>query len=175
MRKLISVLVLAGAMTALGDGLPAGYTQLPYIKANKNVQVKTGYTPSPTDKIVMTWCPIQIAATEALWCARNSTSSPRKSCTAFQQQGTGKIWIIYNDASAPVDQSDANFTINKCDPVVAYTKYTAIADGNAKTFAVTNAFTGAEVLLPLPLFPGSSLGRMLSLPHPARARPASRT
>ncbi len=138
--------VLALAVTALGDGLPVGYTQLPYIKANKNVQVKTGYTPSPTDKIVMTWCPIQIAATEALWCARNSTSSPRKSFTAFQQQGTGKIWIIYNDASAPVDQSDANFTINKCDPVVAYTKYTAIADGNAKTFAVTNAFTGAEVL-----------------------------
>ena len=133
-------------MTALGDGLPDGYTQLPYIKANKNVQVKTGYTPSPTDKIVMTWCPTQTAATEALWCARNSTSSPRKSFTAFQQQGTGKIWIIYNDASAPVDQSDANFTLNKCDPVVAYTKYTAIADGNAKTFAVTNAFTGAEVL-----------------------------
>ena len=131
---------------AFADGLPSGYTQLPYIKANKNVQVKTGYTPAATDKIVMTWCPIQIAATEALWCARNSTSSPRKSFTAFQQQGTGKIWIIYNDASAPVDQSDANFTIHKCDPVVAYTKYTAIADGNAKTFAVTNAFTGAEVL-----------------------------
>ena len=34
--------VLALAMTALGDGLPAGYTQLPYLKANANVQVKTG-------------------------------------------------------------------------------------------------------------------------------------
>ena len=30
MRKLISVLVLAGAVTALGDGLPDGYTQLEY-------------------------------------------------------------------------------------------------------------------------------------------------
>ncbi|MBO7684117.1 MAG: hypothetical protein J6T51_05275 [Kiritimatiellae bacterium] len=140
-----AIAALCVATGAFADGLPDGYTQLPYIKANKNVQLKTGYTPKSTDKIVMTWCPTQTAATEALWCARNSTSSPRKAFTAFQQQGTGKIWIIYNDASAPVDQSDANFTINKCDPVVAYTKYTAIADGNAKTFAVTNAFTGAEV------------------------------
>ena len=140
-----AVLVLAGAVTALGDGLPDGYTQLPYLKANANVQVKTGYTPSPTDKIVMTWCPTQVGTTEALWCARSSTSSPRKAFTAFQQ-ASGKVYVIYNDASAPIDQSDANYTLHRCDPVAAYTKYTIIADGNAGTVAVTNAFTGAEVL-----------------------------
>jgi len=35
----------AATTDALADGLPDGYTQLPYIKANANVQVKTGYTP----------------------------------------------------------------------------------------------------------------------------------
>ena len=75
MRKLIRVLALVGAVTALGDGLPDGYTQLPYLKANANVQVKTGYTPAATDKIVMTWCPTQVSATETLWCARASTTS----------------------------------------------------------------------------------------------------
>ena len=142
MRKLISVLVLAGAVTALADGLPDGYTQLPYLKANANVQVKTGYTPKATDKIVMTWCPVRVTTTEALWCARTTVGSP--GFTAFQYQ-TSKVGVLYNTGSTDTDTSTATVTVKKRDPVVAYTKYTIIADGNAGTVAITNAFTGAEV------------------------------
>ena len=134
--------VLALAVTALGDGLPAGYTQLPYLKANANVQVKTGYTPSPTDKIVMTWCPTQVTATEALWCARSAVGTA--AFTAFQY-GSSKVGVLFNNGSTDTDTSTATVTVKKRDPVVAYTKYTITADGNAKTVAVTNAFTGAEV------------------------------
>ncbi len=143
MRKLISVLVLAGAVTALGDGLPAGYTQLPYLKANKNVQVKTGYTPAATDKIVMTWCPTQVSATETLWCARSGTTAA--AFTAFAYGGK-KVGIIINDTAYSDTSTPTTFTENKRDLLAAYTKYTAIADGNAKTLVVTNAFTGAEVV-----------------------------
>ena len=144
MRKLISALALAGAVTAFGDGLPDGYTQLPYLKANKNVQVKTGYTPAATDKIVMTWCPTQTSATETLWCARTSPSSA--GFTAFSYYGQ-KVGItingtIYNESDTP----PSGFTVKKRDLLAAYTKYTVIADGAAKTLAVTNAFTGAEVV-----------------------------
>ena len=142
MRKLISILVLAGAVTALADGLPDGYTQLPYIKANANVQVKTGYTPNPTDKIVMTWCPTQVSATEALWCARSAVGTA--AFTAFQYNSS-KVGVLYNSGSTDTDTSTATVTVKKRDPVVAYTKYTIIADGNAGTVAITNAFTGAEV------------------------------
>ena len=142
MRKLISVLVFAGAVTALADGLPDGYTQLPYLKANANVQVKTGYTPNPTDKIVMTWCPTQVSATEALWCARSAVGTA--AFTAFQYNSS-KVGVLYNSGSTDTDTSTATVTVKKRDPVVAYTKYTIIADGNAGTVAVTNAFTGAEV------------------------------
>ena len=142
MRKLISVLVFAGAVTALADGLPDGYTQLPYLKANANVQVKTGYTPKSTDKIVMTWCPVRVNATEALWCARSDYTA--KAFTAFAYNGT-KIGITINNTAYSDSSTPASFTQNKRDNFVAYTKYTIIADGNAKTLAVTNAFTGAEV------------------------------
>ncbi len=142
MRKLICALALMGAVTVLADGLPAGYTQLPYLKANANVQVKTGYTPSPTDKIVMTWCPSQVTATEALWCARSAVGTA--AFTAFQYNSS-KVGVLYNGGSTDTDTSTATVTVKKRDPVVAYTKYTIIADGSAKTVAVTNAFTGAEV------------------------------
>ena len=144
-RVVVLALVGAvGAVTALGDGLPDGYTQLPYLKANANVQVKTGYTPAATDKIVMTWCPTQVSATEALWCARASTTSA--GFTAFSYNGQ-KVGItingtIYNENDTP----PSGFTVQKRDLLAAYTKYTVFADGNAKTLAVTNVFTGAEVV-----------------------------
>ena len=144
MRKLIRVLALAGAVTSFADGLPEGYTLLPYLKANKNAQVKTGYTPAATDKIVMTWCPTQTSTTETLWCARTSPSSA--GFTAFSYYGQ-KVGItingtIYNESDTP----PSGFTVKKRDLLAAYTKYTVIADGAAKTLAVTNAFTGAEVV-----------------------------
>ena len=128
---------------AVHADLPVGYTQLPYIKANANVQVRTGYTPAATDKIVMTWCQAQDTAIETLWCARSGYTT--KSFTVFAYAGK-KIGINYNNVSLSDSSTPASFTVNKRDNLAAYTKYTIIADGNAKTLAVTNAFTGAEVV-----------------------------
>ena len=131
--------------SALGDGLPDGYTQLPYIKANRNVQVKTGYTPKGTDKIVMTWTPSpHDSGNECLWCARSTATS--KTFTAFDYYTTRKIGIHVNTTSwDPKDAVPSTYTANRIEALSDYTKYTLVADGNAKTFAVTNAFTGAEV------------------------------
>ena len=71
----VVVLALAGAMTALGDGLPAGYTQVPFIKANGPCQVRTGLTPASTDKVEMTWRPTRTNVTENLWCSRAGNTS----------------------------------------------------------------------------------------------------
>ena len=49
-----ALVCLSVSLPMFADGLPDGYTQLPYLTANANVQVKTGYTPKSTDKIVMT-------------------------------------------------------------------------------------------------------------------------
>lgn len=142
-NKMFATAVAASAiLPSFADGLPDGYTQLPYLKANANVQVKTGYTPNPTDKIVMTWCPVRVNATEALWCARSAVGTA--AFTAFQYNSS-KVGVLYNSGSTDTDTSTATVTVKKRDPVVAYTKYTIIADGSAKTVAVTNAFTGAEV------------------------------
>ena len=142
-NKMFATAVAASAiLPSFADGLPDGYTQLPYLKANANVQVKTGYTPNPTDKIVMTWCPTQVSATEALWCARSAVGTA--AFTAFQYNSS-KVGVLYNKGSTDTDTSTATVTVKKRDPVVAYTKYTIIADGNAGTVAITNAFTGAEV------------------------------
>ena len=143
MMKIIAGGIVLSAATAFADGLPDGYTQLPYIKANKNVQVKTGYTPSPTDKIVMTWCPSQNTAIETLWCARSDYSV--QSFTVLAYAGK-KIGINYNNVSLSDSSTPASFTVSKRNDLAAFTKYTIIADGNAKTLAVTNAFTGAEVV-----------------------------
>ena len=142
-NKMFATAVAASAiLPSFADGLPDGYTQLPYLKANANVQVKTGYTPNPTDKIVMTWCPTQVSATEALWCARSAVGTA--AFTAFQYNSS-KVGVLYNKGSTDTDTSTATVTVKKRNPVAAYTKYTITADGNAGTVAVTNAFTGAEV------------------------------
>ena len=142
-NKMFATAVAASAiLPSFADGLPDGYTQLPYLKANANVQVKTGYTPNPTDKIVMTWCPTQVSATEALWCARSAVGTA--AFTAFQYNSS-KVGVLYNGGSTDTDTSTATVTVKKREAVAAYTKYTITADGNAGTVAVTNAFTGAEV------------------------------
>ena len=146
-KSLKNVMFAAGVaasaiLSSFADGLPDGYTQLPYLKANANVQVKTGYTPKSTDKIVMTWCPVRVNATEALWCARSAVGTA--AFTAFQYNSS-KVGVLYNNGSTDTDTSTATVTVKKREAVVAYTKYTITADGNAGTVAVTNAFTGAEV------------------------------
>ena len=64
--------------------------------------------------------------------------------TAFQYNSS-KVGVLYNNGSTDTDTSTATVTVHKRQTVAAYTKYTIIADGNAGTVAVTNAFTGAEV------------------------------
>ena len=145
-NKMFATAVAASAiLPSFADGLPDGYTQLPYLKANANVQVKTGYTPNPTDKIVMTWCPVRVNATEALWCARSAVGTAAFTAFQYFQYNSSKVGVLYNNGSTDTDTSTATVTVKKRDPVVAYTKYTIIADGNAGTVAITNAFTGAEV------------------------------
>ena len=138
-----AIAALCVATGALADGLPDGYTKLPYIKANKNVQLKTGYTPKSTDKIVMTWCPTQVSTTECLWCARTNTSV--QTFTAFTYK-SAKIGIHINTTNYDGSSAPTGFTVNRNDLIAVNTKYTAIADGNAKTLTVTNAITGAEVV-----------------------------
>ena len=142
-RAALVAAAICVAMSAAADGLPEGYARLPYIKANKNVQVKTGYTPNATDKIVMTWCPSQADSIETLWCARSGLTA--YSFTVFAYAGR-QIGINYNNVSLGDGAVPASFTVNRRDNLAAYTKYTIVADGNAKTLAVTNAFTGAEVV-----------------------------
>ncbi len=142
-RAALVAAAICAAMPAAADGLPEGYTRLPYIKANKNVQVKTGYTPNATDKIVMTWCPSQADSIETLWCARSGLTA--YSFTVFAYAGK-QIGINYNNVSLGDGAVPASFTVNRRDNLAAYAKYTIVADGNAKTLAVTNAFTGAEVV-----------------------------
>ena len=58
----LALAVAAGAMTAFGDGLPNGYTQVPFIKANGNCQVRTGLVPTSADKVEMTWRPMTVSS-----------------------------------------------------------------------------------------------------------------
>ena len=100
-NKMFATAVAASAiLPSFADGLPDGYTQLPYLKANANVQVKTGYTPKATDKIVMTWCPVRVNATEALWCARSAVGTA--AFTAFQYNSS-KVGVLYNSGSTDTD------------------------------------------------------------------------
>ena len=49
-KRYVTLAAICIVTGAFADGLSEGYTQLPYLKANKNVQVKTGYMPAATDR-----------------------------------------------------------------------------------------------------------------------------
>jgi len=141
---LAAILSFAAALQSSAAFLPPEYTQLPYIKANKNVQLRTDYTPHGTDKIVMTWTPTQVSSTEILWCAR--TTSNYSTCYTVFAYGGNKVGIYYSGASVEDGKSNSNFTVNKFENLAASTKYTIAVDGNAKSLVVTNAYTGAETV-----------------------------
>jgi thiamine pyrophosphokinase len=65
--------------TAAGE-LPEGYTQLPFLKATRNCQVKTGLTPASTDTAVLTFELSTVSGNQNLWCSRNDSTN---SFTAF--------------------------------------------------------------------------------------------
>ena len=140
-RSAIVAACATASIASFADGLPAGYTQLPYISADGQCQIKTGYTPAATDKIVMTWVPKTVSGNQCLWCARNNTAS--QSFTSFAYGA--KVGLVYNSTTLGEGAAPSTFDVTKRDNIVESTRYTIIADGNAKTLAVTNAFTGAEV------------------------------
>ncbi len=132
---LTAVIVAAGAVTALGDGLPAGYTQVPYLKANGNCQVRTGLVPTSADKVEMTWRPMTVSGNQNLWCSRNG-SGVSAQFTAFMIGN--KIRIDRNEAAA--GQKTSTGTLLAC------TNYTIVADYAAGTCVVTNNASNAEVI-----------------------------
>jgi len=122
-------------VTALGDGLPAGYTQVPYLKANGNCQVRTGLVPTSADKVEMTWRPMTVSGNQNLWCSRNG-SGVSAQFTAFMIGN--KIRIDRNEAAA--GQKTSTGTLLAC------TNYTIVADYAAGTCVVTNNASNAEVI-----------------------------
>ena len=78
-KPLIVTMALFSAM-AWADGLPEGYTQLPFLKATGNCQVKTGLTPTSNDTAVLTFELSTVSGYQNLWCSRNDSTN---SFTAF--------------------------------------------------------------------------------------------
>ena len=73
-NPLIVTMALFSAM-AWADGLPEGYTQLPFLKATGNCQVKTGLTPASTDTAELTFELSTVSGNQNLWCSRNDSTN----------------------------------------------------------------------------------------------------
>ena len=73
-NPLIVTMALFSAM-AWADGLPEGYTQLPFLKATGNCQVKTGLTPASTDTAALTFELSTVSGNQNLWCSRNDSTA----------------------------------------------------------------------------------------------------
>ena len=130
--------VLALAMTALGDGLPAGYTQVPYIQANGNCQIRTGITPTCTDKAEMQFRPAVVNATQNLWCSRTGSGTTAQ-FTAFLVN-TAKLRFDRGDGGANVGQITSTGTL------LASTNYLVVADYATLEGVVTNVADNTEVV-----------------------------
>ena len=122
--------VLALAVTALGDGLPAGYTQVPFIKANGNCQVRTGLVPNGTDKAELSWRPTVVSGNQGLWCSRDSSS--KNTFTAFM-------------ISNKVRLDRVNTSTTCAGLLLAGTNYTVVADYATLAGVVTNDISHTEL------------------------------
>ena len=122
--------VLALAVTALGDGLPAGYTQVPYIQANGNCQIQTGIVPNSTDKVELSWRPTVVSGNQGLWCSRDS--SAKNTFTAF---------MIANKVR--LDRNGSSMTC--AGALLACTNYTVVADYATLAGVVTNDISHTEL------------------------------
>ena len=120
----------AGAVTALGDGLPVGYTQVPFIKANGNCQIQTGIVPNSTDKVELSWRPTVVSGNQGLWCSRDS--SAKNTFTAF---------MIANKVR--LDRVDTSVTCAGL--LLAGTNYTVVADYATLVGVVTNDISHTEL------------------------------
>ncbi len=119
------------AVTALGDGLPAEYQQLEYIQPNGNCQIRTGITPTCTDKVEMTWRPATVSGNQNLFCSRTGTGT------------TGQFTLFMIGDKVRFDRNTSSVT--GANAISAATKYTVVADFNTLAGTVTLADTGAEV------------------------------
>ena len=122
--------VLALAVTALGDGLPNGYTQVPYIQANGNCQIQTGIVPNSTDKVELSWRPTVVSGNQGLWCSRDS--SAKNTFTAFMI--ANKVRLDRNGSS-----------VTCAGALLACTNYTVVADYATLVGVVTNDISHTEL------------------------------
>ena len=131
---LTAVIVAAGAVTALGDGLPAGYTQVPYIQANGNCQVRTGLVPNGTDKAEMVFRPSVVNATQQLWCSR--TNATERQFSAF----------VLNTSNGKMRFDRDTVQVTSTTTLLACTNYLVVADYGARTAVVTNIAANTEAV-----------------------------
>ena len=120
--------VLAISM-AMADGLPEGYTSLPFLKASGQCQVKTGVTPASTDKVELTFELSTVSGNQNLWCSRNDATN---SFTAFMIADKVRL-----DRNTTQVSSSAGLTVAK--------KYILEADYAAGTGTVTDLGTDTIV------------------------------
>ena len=78
--KLAALLGVLAFLSVFADGVPEGYTQLPFLKATGNCQVKTGLTPTSNDTAALTFELSTVSGNQDLWCSRNDSTN---SFTAF--------------------------------------------------------------------------------------------
>ena len=121
-------------MTALGDGLPAGYTQVPYLKANGNCQVRTGLVPNGTDKAEMVFRPSVVNATQQLWCSR--TNATERQFSAF----------VLNTSNGKMRFDRDTVQVTSTTTLLACTNYLVVADYGARTAVVTNIAANTEAV-----------------------------
>ena len=126
--------VLALAVTALGDGLPAGYTQVPYLKANGNCQVRTGLVPNGADKAEMVFRPSVVNATQQLWCSR--TNGTERQFSAF----------VLNTSNGKMRFDRDTVQVTSTTTLLACTNYLVVADYGARTAVVTNIAANTEAV-----------------------------
>ena len=130
-RRLVAIVVatMLCAGGARADGLPAGYTQLPFLKATGNCQVKTGLTPAGTDKAELTFELSTVSGNQNLWCSRNNTTA---SFSAFMIGD--KVRLDRNETQP-----------NSTDGLVAGTKYKLTANYATGDGNVIDANSGTSV------------------------------
>ena len=116
------------AGSALAD-LPEGYMQLPFVKASGQCRVRTGLTPSCTDKAELTFELSTVSGNQNLWCSRAS--------------GAGPFTTFMIADKVRFDRNATQTTTTGA--LVAAKKYTVTADYATGAGTVTDADTGAAV------------------------------
>ena len=131
MKKRVLVCLASAALAAatFADGLPAGYTEVPYLKLNGQCRVKTGLTPTSTDIVEMSWRPSTVSGNQNLWCSRIS--------------GTQQFTVFMIANKVRFDRNGAQVT--SAETIAAATDYTIVANYGTLAGSVTKTETGEAV------------------------------